>query len=150
MADYLAVCMLEPIEVGTQFTQWPLHMTIVPWFKAPDLTAVEEKLKPIAAEHRPFDVEVGERAYFGPRGKLPVMRIENIPELQSLHEDILRAVTESGWHMEGRYTGQHYTPHVTQKGGSDAQGKLHFENFYIAEALPQGYRKIIAKLELGK
>jgi 2'-5' RNA ligase len=150
MRDFLVVCMLAPIEVGTQFTQWPLHMTLVPWFKASDEKTVQEIVQNATSVHHPFSVTIGERAYFGPAGKLPVLKIVNTPDLQSLHESVLQAVKDAGLQIEGRYTGDNYSPHVTQQAGKDAEGVLQFDCVYIAEALPQGYRKIVAKLELGK
>lgn len=149
MKDFLIVCMLEPIGVGAQFTRWPLHMTVLPWFKAPDLEIVIRRLKPLVAAHKPLTLQIGERAYFGPAGKLPVMRLENTAGLQAMHMELLAAVTEAGWLLEGRYTGERYTPHVTQQAGHDAAGKLYFDKVYIAEALPQGYRRIAAAMELG-
>lgn len=149
MRDFLVVCMLESIEIGAQFTMWPLHMTIIPWFKADELEPVIVALSSVTAQHKPFTVEVGERAFFGPKGKLPVMMIENTQELQSIHQELLELILSEGWTLEGRYTGDNYTPHVTQKGGRDAHGELRFDALYIAEALPQNYRKIVAKLKLA-
>lgn len=147
--DYLVVYMVEPIEVGTQFTRWPLHMTIVPWFTADDLQAVLEVLRPVVMTHKAFTAGVGERVFYGQTKKLPVKLIINNEQLQAFHMAILGAVVGAGWPLQGRYTGVNYSPHVTQKAGWDAEGTLTISSVHIAEALPQGYRKIVAEMELA-
>lgn len=149
VSDFLVVYMVDTVEVGERFTRWPLHMTILPWFTADSLNAVLEVLQPVVRQHQPFTVEVGERAFYGQIKKLPVKLIVNNEQLQALHTDVLGAVTGAGWPLQGRYTGANYSPHVTQKAGRDAEGVLTINAVHIAEALPQGYRTIVSKLDLA-
>lgn len=123
-------------------------MTLLPWFEAPGLEPVEKVVQQIAAQQEPFAAQVGERTYFGAR-KLPVMKIDNMPQLQALHEALLGAVEQQGWPMQGRYTGQQFSPHVTQKAGRDVRGELQIDALHIAEALPQGYRRLVSQVALG-
>jgi 2'-5' RNA ligase len=140
--------MLEPIVIGTRFTSWPLHITLMPWFTAPDLETIESVLRPVVSLLSPFSVEVGERDYFGQR-KLPVKLFKPSPQLHALHGLLLSKFEEQGWPIIGRYTGQHFKPHVTQKAGMDAEGKLLIDAIYIAQAMPQNYRQIVARMELN-
>lgn len=146
--EFVVVCMWEPIAVGTRFAEWPLHITLMPWFSAPDLEAVKEVLRPAISMVIPFKVEAGERDYFGQR-KLPVRLIKESAKLHALHGLLLGKLEEQGWPITGRYIGQHFRPHVTRKGGDDAEGTSLIDMIYIAQALPQNYRQIVARLELG-
>lgn len=140
--------MVEPAEVGMQFTRWPLHMTIVPWFTAENLNDVENAISPTVARHEPFALKVGERAYYGIK-KLAVKLVVNTPKLQQLHDDIQDTIIKEKWPLNGRFTGVNFSPHVTQKDGRDADGIIIVDKLYIAEALPQGYRKLVSVMELG-
>jgi 2'-5' RNA ligase len=144
--EFVVVCMRQAIAVGTRFTQWPLHLTLVPWFTAPDIETVQAALEPVLRLTSPFTVDVGDRAYFGQR-KLPVKLLKPSPQLHALHGLLLSKLEEQGWPITGRYTGQHYKPHITQKAGLDAEGEFVIGAVYIAKALPQNYRQIVARLE---
>jgi 2'-5' RNA ligase len=146
--EFVIVCLWEPIGIGTRFTQWPLHITLMPWFTAPDVTTVKAVLTPAVSLLSPFWVEVGEQDYFGQR-KLPVKLIRHNAKLQALHGLLLSKLEEQAWPITGRYTGQHFRPHVTRKAGIDAEGRLLIDAIYIAQALPQNYRQIVARLEFG-
>lgn len=147
MSEYVLVYMLEPAPIETRFTMWSLHMTLLPWFLAPGLEDVQAKLQQKLARFEPFEVEVGEREYFGHK-KHPVMLVNNSPRLQSLHEALLSLVKENGWKLEGRYTGEHFIPHVTRKSGRDASGRLTVDSIHIVEKQPQGYREVSGIIEL--
>lgn len=147
MSEFVAVHMIDPAKLGDRFTMWPLHMTLLPWFDAPDiaqlLTAFRDGLKHVA----PFEVAVGSREYFGQR-KLPVRLVAKTTALQGLHEALLSVVQAHDWNLQGRYTGDQFKPHVTQKAGRDASGTLLVDAVYIAERQPQGYREIVGKIDL--
>jgi 2'-5' RNA ligase len=145
--EFVIVNMLEPIGIGTRFAMWPLHMTLLPWFNAPDVETVKQQIELALSDFQPFEVEVGQREHFGQR-KLPVMLIKNTPKLQALHETLLKVINVNGWDLPGRYTGEHFKPHVTHKAGRDASGTLKIDSVYIAEKQSQGYREIVGKIEL--
>jgi 2'-5' RNA ligase len=126
---------------------WSLHMTLLPWFTAPDAESVLVELKRRLTRYEPVEVEVGDRVYFGQR-KLPAKLINNTPKLQSLHDTLLRMITDNSWQLEGRYTGANFRPHVTRKKGQDAEGKFTIDAVYIVEKQAQGYREIVGRIEL--
>lgn len=146
--DFVIVVMLEPQKVGFRFNLWPLHITLLPWFSAPDVTAVEEACSEVVDEFKPFTVRAGERAYFGAGRRLAVKLIEDSGQLKNLHKKLLSAVTEKGWEVPGRYTGDQFKPHVTQKRGRDAEGEIEIRKIYIVERLEQGYRKVVSQVEV--
>lgn len=148
MHEYVIVCMVDPAQVGDRFTMWPLHITLLPWFDAPDVQTVKEVVEQKLQGFRPFTVSVGKRSSFGVDKRLPVMLIQPSHKLQDLHDTLLTAVQEQGWELHGRYTGSHFVPHVTQKAGRDASGDIQIETLHIAEKQSQGYRQIVGELQL--
>jgi 2'-5' RNA ligase len=148
MREFIIAYMVEPIDVGKRFTLWPLHMTLLPWFDAPDVKAVKRELTKKLTATRTFEVSVGERSSFGVDKRLPVMLINPSPELKALHEKLLEMVEKNGWQLRGRYTGASFKPHITQKGGRDAEGTLHIDELCIIEAQPQNYREVVGKTGL--
>lgn len=145
--DYVLVAMLEPQKVGHRFSEWPLHITVIPWFSAPNIEVVERLCTEVVADVAPFSVQVLERAYFGSR-KLPVKLIEKHPKLLGVHNNLLTAVQRNNWELQGRYTGPHYKPHVTKHVGKDAKDEVVIDAIYIVERLEQGYRRIAGKVLL--
>lgn len=140
--------MVDPVKVGQRFTLWPLHVTLLPWFEAPDGKAVEACVRVATNSTRPCSVSTTERGYYGLKGNLPVMKLEITSQLQTLHKTLLSAVEEQGWEVKGRYIGNNYTPHITQKAGRGFEGELNIDTIHIAEAQSQGYRQIIAEVKL--
>src|SRR5437764_1481346 len=70
--DRLVCAFIQPLDVGAQFKKWPLHVTVVPWFRFKDGSeqiahGLQEALKPI----QPFAAEVGEEVRFGPKKNRP-------------------------------------------------------------------------------
>lgn len=146
--DYIYVAMVKPQPVGRRFTQWPLHITLLPWFQAPSIAAVEQLAQAAARDFTPFTVTVGKREYFGSSRQLAVKLIKTSEQIMELHNRLLNGVMSKGWNMPGRYTGEHYRPHVTRKAGKDAEGSMQIDAIYVAEKQPQGYREIVAKVPL--
>ncbi len=148
--EVLLAVMVDPVKTGDRFTIWPLHLTLLPWFEVHDLRAAEHALRKFFMRFSPFTAQVGERAYFGVHKDLPVRLVELTPQLRELHEAALHFITQQDWELRGRYVGEHFVPHVTQKRGRDASGTVSVDAVYLVEALPQNYGQIVAKLELGR
>jgi 2'-5' RNA ligase len=147
--EFLFVYLLEPLEAGVQFTTWPLHLTLLPWFEAPELEVVIDEIRESLQSSGPVVTQIGEKAYFGQR-RLEVRLIENTPQLQKLHEDLLGVINKNNWPVKGRYTGQYFKPHITSKRGTEAQGTITIDRLYVFESLPQSYRKLQAVIEFAK
>lgn len=147
--DLVLVYMVDDTPVGTRFQLWPLHMTLLPWFHAPDLGTVIQAVETIANRTPTIPVTVGERAHYGPNQKITVMTMNLPKQLQLLHKQLKHMTEQHGWELQGRYTGAQYSPHVTQQAGRDVTGPIMVDRIAIAEALPQGYRKLVAYVELA-
>lgn len=147
MQQYVIVYLIGDLRESLRFTAWPLHMTLLPWFYAPSVDQVKMQCQSAIESIEPFRVSIGERAYFGEK-KLPVKLIDNSIQLQKLHDCLLKMVEENSWRLMGRYTGPNFRPHVTQKGNRDAEGALFVDKIHIVEAQEQGYRQIVATINL--
>ncbi len=148
MAEFVVAHILDDHRAGDRFTMWPLHVTVLPPFEAPGLESVSEFIEPIVRSEEPIQLQVGERAKFGP--KLLVQKIVPSPELASLHTKLLQAGESAGWNIMGRYTGNHYTPHITQKAGRSFEAAAFLlDRLSIVENIGQGYRVIHRDLKLG-
>lgn len=145
MREFVVVAVLDECNIGDTFTMWPLHMTILPWFEAESVEEAVELLQPIAREFAPIRVELVDFAKFGANRTVRLVKLS--PELHDLHKKLLREVQVNGLQIRGRYTGDHFSPHVTRTGGRDFAGDdFIIDKLYIAEALPMGKRRLIAEL----
>lgn len=93
---------------------WPLHITIVrPFSSSKSGEEFIRTLTAICSQIKPIYVFGKSREMFGPNNDLPVTELEDTPELQSLHDQIMNV---SGVWMEFR-TPQYetYRPHVTDQ-----------------------------------
>jgi 2'-5' RNA ligase len=75
--DRLVCAFVDKFKIGDIFSKWPLHVTIVPWFRLEasneQLTrGLQKALTPI----KPFRVEVSEVALFGPKKNRPAHLLE--------------------------------------------------------------------------
>lgn len=147
--EFLVVAILDNCNVGDTFTVWPLHMTVLPWFEIYSLGEAVALLQPIIKEFKPFTANLGEYAKYG--SNRMVRLVVRSPELHDLHNKLLRAVQVNGLTIRGRYTGDHFSPHVTRTGGRDFDGDdFAISELYIAEALPMGKRRLSARLPLRR
>ncbi|MDB5181616.1 MAG: hypothetical protein JWP13_379 [Candidatus Saccharibacteria bacterium] len=150
--DRLFCIFLEPYTANYTFKDWPLHITIVPWFRT-DISAeelgmeVDESLD----EVEPFMVRVGVEARFGHRGRKLVNLIDLPSPLETIEKqirDILHA--HHAWLVD-ETTKKHraFRPHVTtQKSGRLHEGNtFRCDSLYIVEQKGE-YKEIVSRIAL--
>jgi 2'-5' RNA ligase len=117
--DRLFVVFLEQLAAGHTFTAWPLHITIVPWFRTAVPTAdIAAELRRRFAAIQPFEMTAGQPAYFGYRGRKEVTLIGPSPALTGL-EEMARGYLHSikAWLAdETTARRRQFRPHVTVQG----------------------------------
>lgn len=117
---HLIATLLEPLEQGATFTDWPLHLTIVPWFGV-DIEKERELdnlLDNIALRQKSTMVRVGATAMFGVGEDIPVNVIEPDDSLSELHLDVYESIRAAGFEIIGQnYFGKNYNPHVSEQNG---------------------------------
>ena len=91
LGSLIIVHLVESIETGAVFprkrAEWPLHITLVPWFYLADdqREAFLQALTELAAAYAPFTVNVGEEEKFGPDKDVSVNLLVEQAPVRSLH-----------------------------------------------------------------
>lgn len=151
--DRLVCAFVEPVEVNEGFKDWPLHVTIVPWFRLEESSAVlADDFKTVLAGIGAFDARVADSAAFGHRGrKLASLLQDPAPFIQI--EKLVRAALRQkhAWLVDETTKRQRqYRPHVTfQNSGHLNNGdSFHCGSLYIVEQL--GVQKqTVNRVQLG-
>lgn len=147
MPEYTVAHILDPHETGARFTMWPLHVTVVPPFEAPDLESVLNAFEPVITATPSVFMHLGGLAKFG--ANRTVQKLVPSTELSMLHGKLLETGEQEGWKLSGRYTGERFTPHITRKAGRLYSGTgFLLDSLAVVEAQSQGYRQIKAELSL--
>lgn len=149
--DRLICAFLKPQVTGVQFEDWPLHVTVVPWFRleisSEDLAA---GLRPALAGLKSFRVQAAATEPFGNRHKLANLTCDPTPFIEI--EKRVRALLkkQAAWLVD-ETTKRHrqYRPHIThQKSGRLKPGDtFSCDSLYIVEQ-NGGYKEVIGKVEL--
>lgn len=124
LRNLIFVAFVEPVTDGQVFlrTEWPLHITLVR-FDADASPGADPAATLAAAADAPARaalgaaLTVGEDAGFGRGGSVPVSLVEPHPELQALHEELVRAVSQLGGRiLTPHHTLSGYRPHISHRG----------------------------------
>lgn len=135
--DRLVCALLEDLKVGDQFKTWPLHVTIVPWFRlADDSASVVAGLSKALHDISPFELVGDGEAMFGPRSR----KVRLLAPNQSLSavEAKVRAYLHKkrAWIVD-ETTKRHYEfrPHVTAQAdsGLGRAAKFTVDRLFIIE-----------------
>src|SRR6185437_16249370 len=87
--DRLICAFVQPLAVGNTFPHWPLHVTVVPWFRLGDHTDqivrwLTEALHPIA----PFTATADKQTMLGPRQNRPAMLLHKPTPFQVIEQRV--------------------------------------------------------------
>jgi 2'-5' RNA ligase len=114
--DKLACLLISPLESGIKFKDWPLHVTIVPWFRSRlDATTLSDEIKKGISNFSKFEFEIDDVAYFGKNQNKEVNLISSSLALNRL-EQIVRQIIKanSAWIVDQTARLKHdFRPHVT-------------------------------------
>lgn len=118
--DRLVCVLVDPIDLGTTFRAWPLHVTVVPWFRA--AMSNEEVLTGIGGVVRsfePFNIAIDGEGHFGHRGS-KLVNLVRLPTLLTRIERQVRCFLKEhdAWIVdETTKRIRPFKPHVTVQGG---------------------------------
>ena len=144
MKEYLFVSFLEQSK-AERFKAWPLHVTLVPWFKS-DYETARKVADSVSSRNKQFTVRALGRASFGPSNNIPVRLIEKSPEIITLHTSLLTHLDEEGVSYRGlRYVAGNYEPHVTVRSGnvSVVSSEIRIDSITIVEKVSEYGDRII-------
>lgn len=132
--EHVIAITLEPIKIGQEFIEWPLHITIVPWFPCDDEIKLDEILMGISQKHPAFTVKVGPLERFGPKKDVKVNLITPNSKLTKLHREVLKNLDKNGFEVHQKeYVGPGYRPHITHQlhGHFDTGAKIEIDSFTL-------------------
>ncbi len=117
MSKFLFVLEIDPLREGARLHSFPLHCTLVPWFKTaltvPELTG---RVRAVFERVSPIELVSKESAKFGDEGTVAVHTVQDRPELISLHWELLRVLfSVKATHVSPKWIGHAYRPHVSSQ-----------------------------------
>jgi 2'-5' RNA ligase len=151
--DRLVCLFLQVYRVGDTFQQWPLHVTIVPWFRMPDSSAqLGSGLGRALGSLQPFTVVAADEARFGPRRRL-VRLLEPSGQLVTLEHKVRTYLHKKRAWLVDETTKRRYDfrPHVTAQAeqGLAPGATVLTDRLYIVEQKGD-YKEIVSEVCFGK
>ncbi len=145
--DRLVCVLVTQLANGAVFSQWPLHITLVPWFRSEVSSELLVELFSESLEDvQPFEVEVAGEATFGYRGRKTVSLIKQPSPLEEIEGRVRHILkTNSSWIVdESTKATRSFRPHVTfQKNECLHEGdRFVCDQLYIIEQ--KGDHKLVA------
>ena len=128
--DQLVCALVHELAVGETFEDWPLHVTIVPWFKPRVGEAVLlGHLAQAVKDQLAFSATVGKDAYFGAKA---VSLMQQIPHWQRIQEAAFAVVGEDAVPTAPyNFVGSNFKPHMTVQKDL----RLHPGDTFVCDAL---------------
>lgn len=150
--DRLVCVFLKPQTAGTQFKDWLLHATIVPWFRLESSSRqVAEGLERALTAIGPFEAKAGEEVVMGPRKRQArlLQQDTGFTDIEQKVRNYLRK--KRAWLVdETTKKPRQFRPHVTvQKSKELNEGQtFKVEKLYIVEQ-KGNYKEVVAEISLG-
>jgi hypothetical protein len=158
MRNLIFVAFVEPVTEGLLFPRsaWPLHITLVRFdVDSPAAASVAARIgelaDPYATAALGAGLTVGEDAGFGRNGSVPVSLIQPQPDLQTLHEQLVRAVAGlDGKVLTPAHTLSGYRPHVSHHGDKrlNPGDAVVLDRIALVDMAPDGDRTVRRVLRL--
>ncbi len=112
--SYLLTYFVEPMQIGRTFSDWPLHITIIPWFSVKNIEQADEALEQIAGNHQPLKAIGSTRETFGEHD---VCLVEPADVLRTIHKAVYASLQSlDARFISTEFFGDNYNPHVTTQG----------------------------------
>jgi 2'-5' RNA ligase len=151
--DRLICGFVERLELGFQFKTWPLHITVVPWFRldAPS-DAMAQGLEQALHTIRPFEATGADQTMFGPRRQRPATLLQQPTPFSDIEQKVRTYLHKKrAWLVdETTKLRREYRPHVTaQRERRLEQGTVfQCERLYIVEQKGD-HKEVVGVVNLG-
>ena len=151
--DRLICAFVSPQEVGTKFTSWKLHVTVVPWFRVDaesDIIAsgLTRALKTMA----PFSVTGGGEEMVGIRKTRHARLVKDPTALAGVAAKVRTYLHKKGALLIDETTKEPpvFRPHVTSQGNvtMHADDTFRCDRLYIVKQFGV-YKEIVGEIPLG-
>jgi 2'-5' RNA ligase len=152
--DCILVYFLSEQSEGFEFKRtrndWPMHITLVPWFVT-DAADLDEQLQNCAREAAPFDVVLGDEAQFNPDTRVTIPA--DTQDISQLHDQLLKCVEASGGKLRtDRWIRESYKAHVTHHDSQPiprSGDTYRVDSFSMVTLLPGNRCKVTQRFPLG-
>lgn len=110
--------LLDPLEEGQTFDEWPLHVTLIPPANR-DVSDIHNSVKESVRDYERIPITIGQKDFFGDDNSIEAFHIQPERELRELHQAILSKIGGSvAVHdATAEWLGTNYSAHVTIKPG---------------------------------
>ncbi len=145
--DRLIAMFTDNSAAGDRFSRWPLHITIVPWFRLPaDPKQLSIGLRKALYDIKSFDAGLTGRALFGPHHNRPAHLVE--PEAFAQIEAKVRRYLHQkrAWLVDETTKTRHpFRPHITFQNGEKLTDdrQIHCSSLAIVEQRGN-YKEVVA------
>lgn len=124
------------IDLNLEFKEWPLHITVVPWFRLRSkIDNLNSELQKEIIKINKIDVDIGEEDYFGFNKDKLVNLISNPNKLNSIEKLVRRIVKNHAFWLVDNTSKRHikYNPHVTAQlaGRVNKTEKYNINKLYL-------------------
>ncbi len=154
MAEKLTIISsFEQHQKGEVFEQFPLHITLLPWFDVPYRQSLLHSVQNFATRQSPQRVEAAGEAMFGPNEDIRVRLLGRVGSLHAMHEELLEIVSrQHGEILTPEFVDKKYVPHVTYQGdyGLEEGEVRTIDRLQVVSGDMTGPRKVVADLGLSK
>ncbi|HET9098407.1 MAG TPA: 2'-5' RNA ligase family protein [Candidatus Saccharimonadales bacterium] len=151
--DRLVCAVVKPIPLGSVFASWPLHVTIVPWFRSNyDSKTLAADLTQALQGFPSFLATVGKTAWFGRMNNKEVNLIERPTPFLNLEKKVRQILHEkSSWFAdESTRRRRPFAPHVSVQPGDRMTLGEEFlcDRIYLVEQLGDK-KKVVEVIQLN-
>jgi len=148
--DRLVCALVRPMMVGESFARWPLHVTIVPWFRLPDSSEmIASGLAQALATIQSFQVRADGEAMMGPRRQRHARLMQQPTPLSDIEQKVRTYLHKKrAWLVDETTKRKYqYRPHVTDQGSGALQEGDTFwcDRLYIIEQKGD-YKEIMSEV----
>lgn len=152
--DRLVCAFVEPQAVGTQFSAWMLHVTIVPWFRLDEPTdVISHDLWQVLKHATPFLAIAGGQALFGVRKTKPVRLLQPVLPFKTLEQKTRAYLRKKHAWLVDETTRSHreFVPHATDQADARLQEGDAFwcAQLYIVEQKGKA-KEIVGEIQFGE
>lgn len=142
--------MLDRVKKQENFSSWPLHLTLVPWFEINgiNLSIFLRSIQKLAnSSNKPTLIAMSSYK-LGPK-KIDVTLIKPTNSLIKLHQDLLKIVLESNAKLiSEKYVRENFKPHVTKRGARGPAQKITVcQKLYLVTKCEGGERQVVEAID---
>jgi hypothetical protein len=142
VGDLIIVHLVEAFDSGLIFNRsaWPLHITLIPWFKCKNKDMLSARLHKTSARISAFTAMVADEQMFGPNKNIAVNVFQTQTQLRDLHEKLADSLKVQGVEFqESHYMFDKFRAHITRQTSDnrhkDPGDEINVDNFCLAELI---------------